>query len=809
MPLPRTRRTASARDSFPLCVEDTKLLVVKHCRSMPAAGAGRAMRVVAAVTFLNAAVAFGPTAIMPTLRTAGRVTAASFAAARTREAVARWVPAVLAPRMSAASSQAVGDKGVSAPTTPLLAQLESPTPPEPQRSVDRAGYRADASARTWPDFQYASAAERRAAADEIMQAMFERSVAEQEEAGMALPASGSATLSSLPALKVVLIGGPCSGKGSIAPLLSKVFRMRAVSVGQLLRGEVRSGTARGRQVRAAMERGELLDDSVVLELVRSRVIDSWDAQQNGWQLVGFPRSLQQARDVATDESEMGLRPDCVIVLDRPDELCKEFALGRMVDSVTGKFFHPDYAPPPADICESGRLMWRSDDTTSGIEKRISNYKSNIDDILAAFSEAGVPVKSVDNARCDLETFAEIASYLENLAREKIQQGGGWKEFYREQYGASQQGDELGDVSPLCDLKEEELQDCLDNWGTVSATDGAVAQSAYLAAVRRCNTFSPKDFVPVLIGELQVGWSSRAFLGELSPHLVKGRAVELVQLKDDKARASDVNGDKKLDIKGFDIALRLAPSQTTLEGRTQTLEALVKELVAEGVIPAKAIRRELQDVRPISVGFLGGAAGEAMPPLLKLERGAMIHFGVPSYGIHVNGFVANPDTHRPEAIWVAKRSMSKATYPGLFDQVVAGGQPAGLTFLDNCAKECEEEASLPPDVVASLTPTGLISYKYKTRKGLSTKVLATFDVRLPKDLVPVCGDGEVEDFRLWSIEEALQSIRDSLPLWKPNSALVMLDFGIRHGFISPDEPGYAEICHLLRAGLSVEDLRSRF
>ena len=321
---------------------------------------------------------------------------------------------------------------------------------------------------------------------------------------MALPASGSATLSSLPALKVVLIGGPCSGKGSIAPLLSKVFRMRAVSVGQLLRGEVRSGTTRGRQVRGAMEQGELLDDSVVLQLVRSRVIDSWDAQQNGWQLVGFPRSLQQARDVATDESEMGLRPDCVIVLDRPDELCKEFALGRMVDSVTGKFFHPDYAPPPADICESGRLMWRSDDTTSGIEKRISNYKSNIDDILAAFSEAGVPVKSVDNARCDLETFAEIASYLENLAREKIQQvspvvlhacmyavqrepsirkptciracpcstphstlmrantrahthtcshrarscahtlsrtpqGGGWKEFYREQYGASQQG----------------------------------------------------------------------------------------------------------------------------------------------------------------------------------------------------------------------------------------------------------------------------------------------------------------------------------------------------------------------------------
>ena len=174
-------------------------------------------------------------------------------------------------------------------------------------------------------------------------------------------------------------------------------------------------------MRGAMEQGELLDDSVVLQLVRSRVIDSWDAQQNGWQLVGFPRTLEQARAVATDESELGLRPDCVIVLERPDELCKEFALGRMVDSVTGKFFHPDYAPPPPDICASGRLRWRSDDTTAGIEKRISNYKSNIDEILDVFSEAGVPVKSVDNARCDLETFGEIASFLETLARSKIQQ----------------------------------------------------------------------------------------------------------------------------------------------------------------------------------------------------------------------------------------------------------------------------------------------------------------------------------------------------------------------------------------------------
>ena len=246
------------------------------------------------------------------------------------------------------------------------------------------------------------------------------------------------------------------------------------------------------------------------------------------------------------------------------------------------------------------------------------------------------------------------------------------------------------------------------------------------------------------------------------------------LQDDRAARVDLSSGTKLDIKGYGVALRLCPSQSSLEERTATMAALVKELVDEGSIPEKAIRRELQDVRPISVGFLGGEAGRAQSLLLQLERGAMIHFGVPSYGIHVNGYVEDPVTRRPQAIWVAKRSMSKATYPGMLDQVVAGGQPAGLCFMENCEKECEEEASLPPDAIASVRSTGLLSYKYKTRKGLSTKVLATFDLPMPPDLIPVCGDGEVEDFRLWTIEEALQSIRESLPLWKPNRQACLTD-----------------------------------
>ena len=181
---------------------------------------------------------------------------------------------------------------------------------------------------------------------------------------------------------------------------------------------------------------------------------------------------------------------------------------------------------------------------------------------------------------------------------------------------------------------------------------------------------------------------------------------------------------------------------------------------------------------------------------------MIYFGVPSYGLHVNGWVRdpqNPSSARPWGLWIAKRSAGKATYPGLLDQMVAGGQPTGLSFGENMRKECEEEASLPPHVISSAHQTGLVSYRYRTRKGLSTKVLATYDLEMPPGLLPICADGEVDEFRLLPVAEVLRSIREELPLWKPNSALVAIDFAMRHGFVDFDEPGYIELAHMLRAG----------
>ena len=92
------------------------------------------------------------------------------------------------------------------------------------------------------------------------------------------------------------------------------------------------------------------------------------------------------------------------------------------------------------------------------------------------------------------------------------------------------------------------------------------------------------------------------------------------------------------------------------------------------------------MRPIGQNGVGGAA---TPALLQMERGAMINFGIPSLGAHVNGFVADPETGRPTHMWIGRRAMAKPTYPGLLDQIAAGG--CGR-FLPN---QADEKDTAPP------------------------------------------------------------------------------------------------------------------
>lgn len=565
--------------------------------------------------------------------------------------------------------------------------------------------------RSWPDFTYSPPNERREVARKY-----------------------SATLGELPPLRIMLVGGPSTGKGTIGPMLVQTFRCRAIGVGQMLRSQARAGTAFGRMHAEAIARGEPLQDAIVLRTLSERLNDSWDVRRNGWLLDGFPRTAAQARSVLDGEGSVGtaLRPDCIVVLERPVELQKEFLLGRMTDSATGETYHPRYHPVTDDAIE-GRLTWRIDDSSEAASRRIDTYLSEASGILQAFESDGVPLMRFDNARSELETFADVAEFVRMVGERKLELMGGLAALRKLRSASTSEEEEFSDEA----VEPPPPSD--DSAADNSAADGL------LRICRALNSYDPAEYFPVLVGEEQVGYASSDFLDALAAHLAAGTNCELVRLAEDKARdtadspwgAAAGGAARKAT-----VGIRLAPADMRMAARTETVAALVKELVKDGVVPKAKLRNELQDVRPLSQGWVGP---EGQPPPLRLERAAMIHFGVPSYGIHVNGWVRHPDQPddaRPWALWVAKRSMSKATYPGRLDQMVAGGQPSGIDFDENVAKECEEEASLPPDVIDRIRPAGMVCYRYAAKKGLSTKILATYDLEMPQGLAPVCGDGEI-------------------------------------------------------------------
>lgn len=104
-----------------------------------------------------------------------------------------------------------------------------------------------------------------------------------------------------------------------------------------------------------MDRGDLVPNEVVVDMVKNRLAQS-DVAQHGWLLDGYPRSLEQAEAIEA----VGIRPDIFLLIDVPDELLVDRVVGRRLDPETGEIYHLQFKPPPADIVD--RLTQRSDDT---------------------------------------------------------------------------------------------------------------------------------------------------------------------------------------------------------------------------------------------------------------------------------------------------------------------------------------------------------------------------------------------------------------------------------------------------------------
>lgn len=283
----------------------------------------------------------------------------------------------------------------------------------------------------------------------------------------------------------------------------------------------------------------------------------------------------------------------------------------------------------------------------------------------------------------------------------------------------------------------------------------------LDRIIEANRHDLKHFVPFEVAGVRYGYVKRPFAAELV------RWPGVFQVSPDRVCT----------------AAALDRDRDPVAARTAAVAEVLATLRGEGRVPGWR-----DEHYPVCLDF-------HTPPVFTMERAAVPMFGVTGYGVHLNGLVHTCGETR---MWIGRRAMHKPTGPGKLDQMVAGGQPAGLGLIENMRKECAEEAAIPDSLAQSLRPVGAISYCLETDLGLRPDVIYCFDLVLPEDFEPRPLDGEVEAFYCWPLARVHETLQDT-DAFKFNCALVAMDCLIRLGEIAPERPGYLELIRGLRAG----------
>jgi 8-oxo-dGTP pyrophosphatase MutT (NUDIX family) len=177
-----------------------------------------------------------------------------------------------------------------------------------------------------------------------------------------------------------------------------------------------------------------------------------------------------------------------------------------------------------------------------------------------------------------------------------------------------------------------------------------------------------------------------------------------------------------------------------------------------------------------------------PPIFRLDRGAVPFFGVRAYGVHLNGYRRDGGELR---LWVGRRAPDKRVAPNKLDNIVAGGIGNGYGVYATLVKEGEEEAAIPAPLISRAEPVGAVSYRMETELGIRDDVLFVYDLELPADFRPANTDGEIAHFELMPATSVVERVR-STDDFKFNVNLVILDFALRHGLLTPEEPEYLDV-----------------
>lgn len=190
-------------------------------------------------------------------------------------------------------------------------------------------------------------------------------------------------------MNLILLGPPGAGKGTQADKLATFFGLTKLSTGDMLRAEVKTGSALGAKARGIMESGQLVPDNLIIEMIASCIDDN--KNRNGIILDGFPRTMGQAEALDDMLKQRGLEIDHVIQLVVDEDEIVERLSGRFSCSSCEKGYHKTFAQPErkgvCDKCGGTSFSRRTDDKPSTVRARLSAYNEQTALILPYYSDA--------------------------------------------------------------------------------------------------------------------------------------------------------------------------------------------------------------------------------------------------------------------------------------------------------------------------------------------------------------------------------------------------------------------------------------
>ena len=212
-------------------------------------------------------------------------------------------------------------------------------------------------------------------------------------------------------MKIIMLGAPGAGKGTQAKKIAAQYSIPHISTGDIFRANIKNNTELGQKAKTYMDKGELVPDSLVVDLIMDRFKEA-DCV-NGYVLDGFPRTIPQAEALDNALKANGEKVDFAINVEVPDENIINRMSGRRACVGCGATYHIKYNPTKVEgVCDAcgEKLILRDDDKPETVKNRLSVYHEQTQPLIDYYNKAGV-LAEVDGTKDMEDVFKDIVNIL--------------------------------------------------------------------------------------------------------------------------------------------------------------------------------------------------------------------------------------------------------------------------------------------------------------------------------------------------------------------------------------------------------------